>query len=141
MFCKLTAKVSTQIVAEQNYQSKSSYQLINPPSVSPSQCPHAVTWSKITDSAGDQQCPSHINHALNEILTGQSIEYSINGGYTYTTKKIDPYTAIETNDSTKQQKTLKSSVSNALTHGFAFAISFTYYFCFCFCFYFYMYYF
>ena len=91
----------------------STHQQMNPssvyPSVSPSP-PCAVTWSTITDSGGDEQCSPYINNALNNLTVSESIAYSKNG-YTYTTKKIDPYTANETNDSTKQQRTLKSSVS------------------------------
>ena len=71
--------------------------------------PSAATWSIMTDIGGDLQCSSNLNDALNRLLPLGDIHYTING-YSYTTKKVNPYTAIQTNDITKQQRTLKSSV-------------------------------
>ena len=69
----------------------------------------AVTWSMMTDTGGDLQCSSNLNDSLNRLSPPEKIHYTMNG-YSYTTKKVDPYTAIQTNNITKQQKTLKSSV-------------------------------
>ena len=71
--------------------------------------PNAVTWSIMTDIGGDLPCSSNLNDSLNRLSLFGEIDYTING-YSYTTKKVNPYTAIQTNDSTKQQRPLKSSV-------------------------------
>ena len=74
----------------------------------------AVTWSIMTDIGGDLPCSSNLNDTLNSLSPLGEIHYAING-YTYTTKKVNPYTAIQTNDITKQQRTLKSSVCVSMT--------------------------
>ena len=77
-----------------------------------------VTWSIMTDIGGDLPCSSNFNDSLNRLSLVGEIHYTIDGS-SYTTKKVDPYTAIQTNHITKQQKTLKSSVceSIAFSHG------------------------
>ena len=69
----------------------------------------AVTWSIMTDTGGDLPCSSDLNDSLNGLSLHGEIQYAMNG-YSYTTKKVDPYTCVQTNDITKQQRTLKSSV-------------------------------
>ena len=83
----------------------------------------AVTWSIMTDIGGDLPCSPNFNDSLNRLSPVGEIHYTINGS-TYTTKKVDPYTAIQTNDITKQQRTLKSSVCAliAFSHSVSFSI-------------------
>ena len=70
---------------------------------------YVATWSTIIDDACDWQYPPKLNYRLNRLLTKCMTDYSLNG-CKYTTKKVDPYTAIETNNTTGKQRTLKSSV-------------------------------
>ena len=74
----------------------------------------AVTWSIMTDFGGDLPCSSNLNDSLNRLSPHGEIHYTING-HSYTTKKVNPYTSIQTNDITKQQRTLKSSVCVSIT--------------------------
>ena len=71
--------------------------------------PTTITWSIMTDMGGDLPCSSKLNDLLNTLSPLGVIHYKING-YNYTTKKVNPYTAIQINDMTKQERTLKSSV-------------------------------
>ena len=68
-----------------------------------------TTWSIISENGGDWQCSPEFNYQLNGLLTNKEISYSFNG-YTHTLKKVDPYTVVLTNTTTRKQRTLKSSV-------------------------------
>ena len=70
---------------------------------------YVTTWSTIINNACDLQYPAELNYLLNKLLIKCKTHYSFNG-HTYTAIKVNPYTAIETNNITRQQRTLKSSV-------------------------------
>ena len=77
--------------------------------------PSAATWSMMTDIGGDLRCSSDLNDALNRLSPFGVIHYTMNYGNSYTTTKVNPYTAIQINNMTQQERTLKSSVCVSIT--------------------------
>ena len=71
--------------------------------------PTDIIWSAMTFNGSDWPLQRKLNYHLNGLLVNCETCYNLNG-YTYAIRKVDPYTAIETNNITGQQRTLKSSV-------------------------------
>ena len=63
----------------------------------------------MTNDGCDLQCTPELNRLLNRLFTNCETDYSVNQ-YMYTARKVDPYTAIETNITTGKQRVFKSSV-------------------------------
>ena len=63
----------------------------------------------MTGAGYDCQCPQELNGQLNKLDDNDEIHYTVNE-QSCTTRKVDPYTAVQTNDITNNQLFLKSSV-------------------------------